>query len=210
MQSREAPEGAHGPGSVPVEVLRPEDGAKIHVRSLSGQFGGIFIHWQKGRSHYCHPTECYPACKRQRREWRGYTPVEQWCGKRKAWFPGVLEVTEYLHVELAELWSQWQVWELYRPERLGNKRFPTVPKLLRQDDGEGYPKPFAIMPILKRLLGPNIRDLDEKNPMPARTYLKASQAPPPIEPEKVMTPEEMRAFRERVGLAFPSKNGAKK
>lgn len=210
MQHRTGSTGPEVPASVAVEVLRPHDGQTLTLRSLSGEFGGLFVHYRQKRSQYCHPTECYPSCKRQQREWRGYTPVESWCPKRKLWFPGVLEVTEYLHVELADRWDAYQVWELYRPEKLGNKRHPTVPKFLRQDDGDGYPRPFQVLPVLKRLLGPNIRDLDERNPMPPRTYIAPSVAPPPVPEKDMADPEYVKRALEAFRNGKPMPNGVKK
>jgi hypothetical protein len=192
-----APPGARNP----LRVLRVDPGQVIHLRTLSGDYGGLLTHFLRGRSHYCPGEECFPSNHKSETYWKGYAPVEAWDRAASLWIPWVLEITERLELDLRGSFCRAQTWKVSRLPQTGKAKTPVIAELIEENRPDSVPPAFDVVPVLLTLYHVARIRLDVKNPLPPRTLLPPSQgAPPPgfgerrVE-ERAATAEEWQRLR---------------
>lgn len=187
----------------PVRVYRIEHGTRQFVRMLSASYGGLFVHWEKSRSHYC-PGEDN-GCTRHKLEltWKGYTAAQLWDEIKQLWFPVALELTEMLEIDLRGVYRRGQVWELARGLKT-KKGFSPIKSTLCELVPEAKLAPeFDYLPILHHLYHRTDLNIRQANPLPSRVSVVPSAgdgptALKPAESDKPVTPEEWNNYRERM------------
>lgn len=184
MSSRLTPAGNGCAPGGPLRVHRIEPGTISVVRCLSAIIGGLFTHYQRGRSVYCEGLNCPPALHRMDRVWKGYIAGELHKPADDLWYPVVLEITEHAELWMRERYGRGQIWAFRRQPELKGKRSPVEPELLETRDPEGVPKPFDIVGCLLHLYHRDSLDLTQRNPLPPRLCLPPSQAEPPVFPSR--------------------------
>jgi hypothetical protein len=194
---------ASAPGARPEVVLRVErvhDGQTMIVRTLSDEYGGLFVHGSfiKGKWHgdYCDPAWCCTGKVKDKRQWYGYSPCQWWKEEQKAWFPIALEITEALELDFRDRWARGQVWELFRPTKQDKKQFPTVGRLLRQDAPETLPEAFDVRPALFSIYHVHNIPLNVPNPHPGRVMLSTATGDAPELPKMTLEMIEKQRAQE--------------
>jgi hypothetical protein len=167
------------PAAVPLRVLRVKAGEKFHLRALDSIYGGIFTHFVRGRSAYCAGDECFPANHRTERFWKGYSAVEVYDRVTDMWVPWVLEITEALELDFRDRWARGVTWAIERMPEATKKKMPLKAELIEVNDPATLPPCFDIIPCLLTLYHATRLQLDQKNPLPARTVLQPTKGAPP-------------------------------
>lgn len=162
-----------------LRVFRVEPGTTCIARTLSDQYGGLFTHYVRGRSHLCIGEDCQPLIHKTDRYWKGYAAVEIWEQARRVWTPWCLEITEHLELDLRGLFRRGQVWEFWRDGQTGKKATACQAKLLEERDPEKFPKAFDFVPVLKHLYHVPAINLQAKNPLPPRVIVEESEGDGP-------------------------------
>lgn len=199
-----------------IDVLRVGEGEQHFIRTLSAGYGGLYVHWHRGRSEYCPGERCGCQFKKSQRLWKGYASVERWLLAEKLWLPAVLEITHNLEHCLNGKWERGQVWELSR--RTGDSEqdaYPVVGKVMPKEEIKNLPTAFDWGPVMQRKF--NVLEQLErhhKNPMPKPMVAVLSTDPGPSvlqesSPQAPPTAEQFQALRERMrGFgSVPSTNG---
>ncbi len=167
----------------PLDVFRVKSGVTCFVRTLSPDYGGLYTHYERGRSHYCPGDRCGCVRVRLPRIWKGYASVEVYDGRAKLWAPAVLEITEGLELDLRGQYARGQVWELTRDEQTDKKATPVRGRLLEVLKAEQVPAAFPFKPVLIRVYhAPEGLETCHANPMPPRVMVSHSEGPPPKVP----------------------------
>lgn len=199
-----------------VEVFRCKEGEQHFIRTLSASYGGLYVHWVRGRSIYCPGERCNCQHKKSQRLWKGYAAVERWILVHKAWIPAVLEITHNLEHCLQGKWERGQVWEISRRMHDSEKEaYPVVGKLMPKEEIKNLPPAFDWALVMQRkfdVLEPLERH--HKNPMPKPQVAVISTDPGPSVlkeegPQAPPTQEHFQAIRDRArGIgSVPSTNG---
>ncbi len=167
------------PEAIPLRILRIDSGSSLHARMLSERCLGLFTHWVKSRSSYCEPNVCCTGNHRADRFWKGYVAAEVYEVASGRWVPWCLEVTEHLELDFRGRYARGQVWRVWRLPVADKKRRPVQAELVEELDPATLPKAFAIEPVLRTVFHHQGVVLDQKNPMPDRVILSASEGQPP-------------------------------
>lgn len=161
------------------DVFRVAAGTSCHVRMLSARLGGLFTHWTKDGSVYCHPAACPDGLHRTRQYWRGYVDAEGYNPANKLWVPLCLEITEALEKDMRGQYARGQVWELSR-ERVVDKNKPPVRGRLHDVlDPATLRKEMDVRPVLCNLFHVPHIELDKINPLPDRIIVEATAGDAP-------------------------------
>jgi hypothetical protein len=199
-----------------IDVFRCGEGEQHFIRTLSAGYGGLYVHWVRGRSQYCPGERCSCQHKKAQRLWKGYAAVERWVLVQKVWIPAVLEITHNLEHCLQGKWERGQVWEISRRQKDSEKEsYPVVGKLMPKEEIKNLPPAFDWGLVMQRKFDV-LEQLERhhKNPMPKPQIAVISEDPGPsvLQAEAPTVPpsqEQFQALRERMrGFgAIPSTNG---
>jgi hypothetical protein len=151
-----------------VQVRRVLLNETIHVRTLSEQLRGLFVHWYAKHSHYCPGKDCPPHIHKMKPTWKGYIAAEEWIQHRKKWRPCVLEVTEHCELDMRFLYQRGQVWELWRPSDPGKANPPTFAVLREELNPANLNKAWDFTPVLKHLYHVFSIDCSLASPLPPK------------------------------------------
>jgi hypothetical protein len=168
-----------GGSSYELRVIRVKCAETLKVRLLSHELKGCFTHFIKDFSRYCAGYDCNPADHRTQRFWKGYAAVQVYMPTGSLWMPAILEVTENLELDFRGKWRRGSVWELSRARRTTKKWPPIVGVKISETCPDPLPEPFDLLPNLLRLFQVEQIALDQVNPLPPRTWVKATIATPP-------------------------------
>jgi hypothetical protein len=188
----------------PLRVFRLEAGKSEIVRMCANHYHGLFTHWGRVRSYLCTGDDCPLTLHKSPRIWKGYTSAEKYLQKEAKWLPICLEITENLELDFRGVFARGQVWELFRPNDVGRKKFPVEGKLLEERDPNTFPSQLDLIPVLRHLYHADTIGLSLKNPMPARTFVTLSEGEKPAviaqaeEANKPMTDQEWEHMRARL------------
>ena len=183
-----------------VEVLRIEEGRNVIVRILDRHCGtahGLMTHYiKKDRSYLCLLDECPASRHAVAPNWKTYIPVLLRDDEHSIWLPRVLEVTEALEVTFrgevtrGQSWRVWRRTSIFDPRRKRTKSFPVEGKQVESGQGQNWPEPFDVRPVVARLYRAMETEivLNVPNPLPAALYVA----------EVPMTKEELTADLERI------------
>lgn len=190
-----------------LRILRVGPGEKMCVRMLSKSIKGMFNHFKDRRSHYCPGRQCNCQHSRLPRLWKGYVASERYDQEHNLWLPHVLEVTEYLELDMRGIYQRGQVWQLSRLKEEGKQKKPVTGLLLEVRDEKTFPPPHQILETLRHLYHALDLELLFDNPLPGRTMVQPSQAEPPEIVKKELPPDpadraeataKIREFAERL------------
>lgn len=175
-----------------LRILRVGAGEKLCVRMLSKSIKGVFTHYLEKRSYFCPGQECSCQHSRKPRLWKGYVSSEVYNQERNLWLPVVLELTEYLELDMRGVYQRGQVWQLSREKEEGKKKKPVCGVLLELRDERNFPPAHQILETLRHLFHAMDLQLLYDNPLPARTMVAPSEgeAPEILKRELPPTPEQ--------------------
>lgn len=195
-----------------LSVLRIKAGQKFILRMLSKHIGGFFIHYVGKRSEYCPGKDCNCQNSRVKRQWKGYVAAEQYDQGANLWLPTVLEVTEYLELDFRDIYQRGQVWEISRMAEKPKQTNPVTGKLLEVRNPDTFPPAHQIYDALLHLYHVTVLDMSQRNPLPARTYVKPSlgDAPQCMVPEILPSPQEAAELLKNLGQKLKERNGQAK
>lgn len=186
-----------------LEVFRVVPGQTFDVLALSESYGGCFVHWVKTRSHYCDPDGCQPSMHRNhQRDWKGYFAAHAYDEQLSLWIPVVMEITSNAELDMRDRYARGQIWRISRLPELAKKKMPVTAELVEERAPADVAKDFVILPTLYRLFTRTDVRLDQPNPMPPRTHVEPSNAPPPpgkgerAPVEQIVSKEEAEHWRQ--------------
>lgn len=162
--------------SFPLRVTGIEPGGHQIARLLSPRYGGLFYHWNRGRSVYCTGNDCPAHVHKLPRCWKGYCAVELYRQNDAMWVPTVLEVSEHLELDFRHVYKRGQIWQIWRDKPSKKRNEPVQGRLTEECDPDHVPPPFSIVECLLHLYHVEVIDLSAKNPLPDRVIVKPSPA----------------------------------
>jgi hypothetical protein len=204
-----------GPSTVyPLSLFRVAAGKRVIARMLSVEVRGLFTHYVRGRSLYCHGEACPLAVHRGEAFWKGYLAVELWDKACEHWLPACLEVTEKLELDFRDRYSRGQLWELWRDKETGGKRSPVHGTILEERDPKGFPPAFDVLAVLRTIYHATEIELNAVNPLPKVPQVSPSAGAGPLplrdgSNQSGFDPEAARLLRERMAnIGFGGKEQA--
>lgn len=181
-------------------ILRIGAGEQVILRMLSESYRGLFTHYVRRRSQYCPGRECTCQHSRIPRVWKGYLAAEEYDQKQNLWFPQVLEVTEYLDLDLKPSYKRGQVWKIQRRAEKKGETNPVTGQLQEERDERTFPQPHVILDTLRHVYHDTGLVLNCENPLPPRTYVVPSkgEAPKSLGGSEAPTPEQAAEVKEKL------------
>lgn len=198
----------------PVRILSIRKNSVAIVRFL-GDIQGCILHWTGKITWPCGGKEDCPATLHKMKTlWKGFAAAEYWSEDDQSWWPAVLEVTEALEEEMADLKMRCTVWTLSHPQPT-KKQTPVLGKYEERSKEEHTAPEFPILPVLERVYHGAKIILGTPNPVPRKIVLGANNSPPPLNsqrkskaPQREATPEEHAAFMKKLREvhSYPERN----
>lgn len=198
-----------GSGSAPYEspiqisVFKIVPGSTLHVRMLSPEVDGLFIHWRRGGGVYCDPDTCCTGVHKADRFWRGFIAAEVYEHIRKRWIPTCFPVTERLELDFRHRYKRGQTWKIRQLVEANHKKQPLRGELVEEFPANTMPGVFPILPVIRTVYHAPLARLGQKNPMPDAVLVAPSAAPPPkgtIKEDVEMDPAEWKRLRKQYEL----------
>ena len=208
------PGGADRPASTPLRVFRIDPGERWSVLMLDRTYGGLFVHWCRGRNLYCDPRGCDGPLHRMQRVWKGYAAAHLWVPRDTFWLPVVLEITESLELDFRGVYGRGQVWELSRDQLSARRKPPVKGKLVEKRPAGQVPDAFDVRSVLMHLYHVDAIDLTSKNPLPPRQLVEPVGGAPPspaisADQADTGTAADWSRFREALRGGHVNGNGKK-